>query len=128
MPTNFERVKEFHRTFGLPVLTKPQWPSAQAIERRGNLITEEKREYDEAIVAGDLVAVADAITDLLYVAYGTAAEYGIDADACFAEVHDSNMSKLGADGKPIHRPSDGKVLKGPFFREPDLATVLANQS
>jgi predicted HAD superfamily Cof-like phosphohydrolase len=87
------------------------------------LIEEELNELKEAIANDDLVEVADALADLLYVVYGAGAAFGINLDACFHEVHSSNMSKLGEDGKPIYR-EDGKVMKGPNFREPALRDIL----
>lgn len=125
--TNFQKVKRFHNKFGLPAPEAPEWPTPMALQRRNNLTAEEWNEYKQAVDERDLVAVADAITDMLFVLYGTAVEFGIDADLCFDEVYDSNMSKLGEDGKPIVRPSDGKILKGPNFRNPNLAAVLVKQ-
>jgi len=90
---------------------------------RQSLIDEETGELRDAVAAGDIVAIADALADIVYVAYGTACVYGIDLDAVLDEVHASNMTKLGADGLPIRRP-DGKVLKGPDYRPPDVAGVL----
>lgn len=128
--TNFEKVKAFQRAFNLPVLKRPTIP-ADRVELRMSLIAEEMVELREAIEAGDVVAVADALGDLAYVTYGMAAECGIDLDACFAEIHRSNMSKLGADGKPIindgvMRPDlpVGKVLKPSGWTAPDLTAVL----
>ncbi len=124
--TNFEKVREFHKAFGLPALETPQEPKENRTHLRLSLIEEELLELYEAIPAlanPNLVDVADALTDLLYVVYGMGLEFGIDLDKCFEEVHNSNMSKLGSDGKPIHR-EDGKVMKGPNFRAPDLKKVL----
>ena len=127
--TNFERVREFMEVFGQEVKNKPEWPEAETMELRIDLIEEELGELRNAIIDGDgtLVDVADALSDLLYVVYGAGHSFGIDLDDCFAEVHRSNMSKLGEDGKPIYR-EDGKVLKGPDFSEPDLTSVLFDAS
>ena len=121
--TNFELVEDFMRAFGQTVETEPCLPDKSIQELRIDLIAEELQELEDAVRDGDLIGVADALTDLLYVVYGAGHAFGIDLDSCFEEVHSSNMSKLGTDGKPIYR-EDGKVLKGPNFREPDLATVL----
>ena len=125
LKTNFQRVKEFMESFGQEVKSKPEWPDSETMELRIDLIEEELGEFKDAIVDGDgtLVDVADALSDLLYVVYGAGHSFGIDLDDCFAEVHRSNMSKLGEDGKPIYR-EDGKVLKGPNFSEPDLTSIL----
>lgn len=121
--TNQDRVREFHETFGVPVLASPRIP-LDRVELRLNILDEERRELGEAIEASDIVEVADALTDMAYLIYGTALEFGIDLNACFAEVHRSNMSKLGEDGKPIYR-EDGKVLKGEAYSPPDLRAALA---
>ena len=125
LKTNFQRVKEFMKSFGQEVKSKPAWPHWETMDLRIDLIQEELGELKDAIVNGDgtLVDVADALSDLLYVVYGAGHSFGIDLDKCFAEVHRSNMSKLGEDGKPIYR-EDGKVLKGPNFSEPDLKRVM----
>lgn len=120
--SNLSRVREFHKAFAIPVLSAPTIP-ADRVALRLALIDEERQELTEALEAGDIVEVADALTDIAYLVYGTALEFGIDLDACFAEVHRSNLSKLGGDGLPIYR-SDGKVLKGPAYSPPDLAMVL----
>lgn len=118
------QVGEFHRAFGLPVQDLPTEPvGAAQVALRQALIAEEVGELADAAAAGDLVGVADALADIVYVAYGTAHVYGIDLDAVLDEVHASNMTKLGADGRPVHR-ADGKVLKGPGYRAPDIAAVL----
>ena len=125
LKTNFQRVKEFMKSFGQEVKSKPEWPNDETMELRIDLIEEELGEFKDAILSADgtLVDVADALSDLLYVVYGAGHSFGIDLDRCFAEVHRSNMSKLGEDGKPIYR-EDGKVLKGPNFSEPDLERVM----
>ena len=117
--TNFEKVKLFMETFGQEVKDKPAFPDLDTQALRYDLIKEELEELYEAMGQKDLVEVADALTDILYVTYGAGLAYGIDLDACFDEVQRSNMSKLGADGKPIYR-EDGKILKGPNYFEPDL--------
>ena len=129
LKTNFQRVKEFMESFGQEVKSKPEWPDSETMELRIDLIEEELGEFKDAIIDGDgtLVDVADALSDLLYVVYGAGHSFGIDLDNCFAEVHRSNMSKLGEDGKPIYR-EDGKVLKGPNFSEPDLTSILFDAS
>jgi predicted HAD superfamily Cof-like phosphohydrolase len=121
--TNFELVGDFMSVFGQDVGDEPEWPSGDIQELRLDLINEELNELYDAVAAQDMVEVADALTDLLYVIYGAGHAHGIDLDACFQEVHASNMSKLGADGKPMYR-EDGKVLKGPDFFVPNLALVL----
>ena len=118
--TNFELAGDFMTAFGQEVLTKPTLPSSELAKLRLELIREEFEELTVATNAMDMIEIADALTDILYVVYGAGHAFGIDLDACYAEVHDSNMSKLGEDGKPIYR-EDGKVLKGPHFRSPDLA-------
>jgi len=121
--SNFDRVVEFMKTFGQEVKTSPEFPSKDVQNLRVELIAEELGELTEAIVARDIVEVADALTDLLYVIYGAGAAFGIDLDACFKEVHASNMSKLLSDGQVLRR-EDGKVLKGPNYFVPDLKKVL----
>lgn len=121
--TNFERVAEFHITYKCVINKIPSWPDQDTLDVRMKLIEEELQELKDGIVHKDIVEVADALTDLLYVVYGTGHSFGIDLDACFAEVHASNMTKLDENGQPIFR-EDGKVLKGPNFREPDLENVL----
>ena len=127
LKTNFEKVKEFMEVFGQKVESKPDWPDGDTMELRIDLIEEELGELRNAIIDGDgtLVDVADALSDLLYVVYGAGHSFGIDLDKCFEEVHSSNMSKLGEDGKPIYR-EDGKVLKGKNFREPNLNKILSS--
>ncbi|MTD16446.1 nucleotide pyrophosphohydrolase [Nakamurella sp. YIM 132087] len=122
------QVAEFHRAFGLPVRDLPVTGVSDEERRlRLALVEEEVGELREAAEAGDLVGVADALADIVYVVYGTAHTYGIDLDAVIDEVHASNMTKLGADGRPVRR-ADGKVLKGPDYRPPDIPAVLAKQS
>lgn len=121
--TNFEMVKEFMNTFGQEVKTKPEFPSQAIINLRRKLIDEEVAELKEGILLRDMENVAKELTDGLVVLYGAGAAFGIDLDACFKEVHASNMSKLGLDGNPIYR-EDGKVLKGPNYFQADLKKVL----
>jgi len=121
--TNFNKVAAFMDAFGQEIKEKPEFPEQKVIELRDKLIAEEFEEYREAIKNRDMVAVADALTDLLYVIYGAGLAYGIDLDTAFNIVHASNMSKLGPDGKPIYR-EDGKVQKGPGFFEPDLSVIM----
>lgn len=118
------QVGEFHRSFALPVRTAPTARiGPDQLQLRMRLIEEEVAELREATETGDLVGVADALADIVYVAYGTAHVHGIDLDAVLEEVHRSNMTKLGADGRPLRR-ADGKVLKGPHYSPPDLISVL----
>ena len=99
--TNFESVKKFMQTFGQEVRTKAGFPNDKIISLRLNLIREELSELEEAIEKKDIKEVADALTDILYVTYGAGHAFGINLDKCFEEVQNSNMSKLGSDGKPI---------------------------
>ena len=121
--TNFEKVKEFTTVFGQGVPDTPSFPAKDVIKLRIELIREEFQELKDAIKDKDLVEVADALTDILYVTYGAGVAFGIDLDACLAEVHRSNMTKLGADGKPVHR-EDGKIIKGPNYEKPNLKPIL----
>ena len=121
MSTNFEKVAEFMNAFGQTVETEPTWTSVSQL--RYDLIDEELKELGQAIEERNIVEVADALTDLLYVVYGAGHSFGLDLDKCFEEVHNSNMTKLGPEGKPIYR-EDGKVMKGPGYRAPDLKTTL----
>lgn len=121
--TNFELAGDFMQAFGQAVRTAPNFPDANTVALRVELIAEELCELQEAIHNKDIVEVADALTDLLYVVYGAGHTFGIDLDECYKEVHRSNMSKLGEDGKPIYR-KDGKVLKGPYYSPPDLNKIL----
>jgi predicted HAD superfamily Cof-like phosphohydrolase len=125
--SNFTDVKLFHDVFEVENRDTPSFPDQKTCDLRIELIREEfLDELVPAIEAHDIVAVADALTDILYVTYGAGLAFGIDLDACFAEVQRSNMSKLGADGKPIRR-ADGKVLKGTDYSPPDLKKILDNQ-
>ena len=121
--TNFLKVKQFMETFGQEVLNKPKFPNNKTIKLRIDLIKEELNELEEAINNNNLVEVADALTDILYVTYGAGHSFGIDLDACFEEVQNSNMSKLDKNGNAIYN-EDGKVLKGPNYYEPDLKKFI----
>jgi len=121
--TNFELVAEFMTAFEQDVYSNPTLRDPQTRALRHELIREELEELDEAMREKDTIEVADALTDLLYVVYGAGHAFGIDLDACFLEVHRSNMSKLGEDGNPVKR-SDGKIMKGPGFFAPNLESVL----
>jgi predicted HAD superfamily Cof-like phosphohydrolase len=121
--SNFQKVKEFMETFGQEVKTSPAFPDEDTCKLRVELIAEELKELVEAINDKDIVEVADALTDILYVTYGAGHAFGVDLDACFDEVQRSNMSKLGEDGKPIYR-EDGKILKGPNYFAPDLTKFI----
>tara|TARA_B100000214_G_C23938770_1_gene614571 strand:- start:840 stop:1181 length:342 start_codon:yes stop_codon:yes gene_type:complete len=110
-------------TFGQEVKIKPSFSSSKINELRYNLIREELDELKEALLSKDLLEVADALTDILYVTYGAGHAFGIDLDKCFNEVQNSNMSKLGKDGKPIYNEA-GKVMKGPNYFKPNLSKFL----
>jgi predicted HAD superfamily Cof-like phosphohydrolase len=114
---------EFHELFQHPIKYSPELSAANRTSLRIALINEEAREFEAAVAAGDLVEVADALGDLLYVTFGAAVEFGLDMDVIVDEIHASNLSKLGTDGKPA-RAENGKILKGPNFRPPDLARVI----
>ena len=121
--TNFNKVNVFMDAFGQEVKRSPEFPDLDTVALRYELIKEELQELFVAMAEKDMVEVADALTDILYVTYGAGHAFGIDLDACFREVQRSNMSKLGENGKPIYR-EDGKILKGPDYSEPDLKKVL----
>ena len=121
--SNFEKVGDFMEAFGQRVEMEPTWPDFNTRELRLELIQEELDELSDAVADRDMIQIADALTDLLYVVYGAGHSFGIDLDECFEEVHRSNMSKLGENGRPIHR-EDGKVMKGPGYFEPDLESIL----
>ena len=121
--TNFESVKKFMHTFGQEVRTKAGFPNDKIIGLRLDLIREELSELKEAVEKKDIKEVADALTDILYVTYGAGHAFGINLDKCFEEVQNSNMSKLGSDGKPIYN-EQGKVMKGPKYFKPDLTKFL----
>ena len=121
--TNFQKVKTFMETFGQEVKNKASFGSNKINQLRYNLIKEELDELKQAIDNKDLLEVADALTDILYVTYGAGHAFGIDLDKCFDEVQNSNMSKLGKDGKPIYNEA-GKVMKGPNYFKPDLSKFI----
>ena len=122
--TNFESVKKFMKTFGQETKEKAEFPGDKIIKLRYDLIKEELEELKEALNKKDLKEVADALTDILYVTYGAGHAFGIDLDKCFDEVQNSNMSKLGKDGKPIYNDM-GKVMKGPNYFKPNLKKFVA---
>ena len=121
--SNFSKVGTFMKTFGQEVKTKASFSTDKINKLRLSLIQEELDELSEAINNKDLLEVADALTDILYVTYGAGHAFGIDLDKCFEEVQNSNMSKLGNDGKPIFN-DHGKVMKGPNYFKPDLSKFL----
>jgi len=121
--TNFQKVKKFMETFGQEVKSSPSFSSEKINKLRYNLIKEELDEFKEALDNNDLLEVADALTDILYVTYGAGHAFGVNLDKCFEEVQNSNMSKLGADGKPIFN-ENGKVMKGPNYFKPNLNQFL----
>lgn len=124
--TTLESVQEFHETYGLPVEDAPTIADAKTNTLRINLLEEEVDELKEALENGDMVEVLDALTDIQYVLDGAYLSFGLQAvkQAAFDEVHASNMSKLGEDGKPIRREEDGKVMKGPNYWKPDMAKFV----
>ena len=121
--TNFEKVRIFMKTYGQEVKDKAGFSDAWTNKLRIDLIKEELDELTEAMQDENLLEVADALTDILYVTYGAGHAFGIDLDKCFEEVQNSNMSKLGEDGKPIYNEA-GKVMKGPNYFKPDLSKYL----
>ena len=122
--SNFESVKKFMQTFGQEVKEKAEFPKEKIITLRYDLIEEERTELKDAINKRDIKEVADALTDILYVTYGAGHAFGINLDKCFNEVQNSNMSKLGEDGKPIYNEK-GKVMKGPNYFKPNLKKFVA---
>ena len=121
--TNFNKVGVFMKTFGQEIKNQPSFSTEKINQLRVSLIQEELDELKEAMAKNDLLEVADALTDLLYVTYGAGHAFGIDLDKCFNEVQNSNMSKLGEDGKPIYNEF-GKVMKGPNYFKPDLSKFV----
>ena len=121
--SNFEKVKAFMNTFGQEVKEKTEFPNEKIIKLRYDLIKEELEEIKEAIEQKDMIEIADALTDILYVTYGAGHAFGINLDKCFNEVQESNMSKLGEDQKPIYN-ENGKVMKGPSYFKPNLNKYL----
>ena len=122
--SNFSKVGTFMKTFGQEVKTKPSLSTEKINKLRIDLIKEELEELTEAMNNKDLLEVADALTDILYVTYGAGHAFGIDLDQCFEEVQNSNMSKLDENGKPIYNDS-GKVMKGPNYFKPDLSQFVS---
>ena len=121
--TNFQKVGVFMKTFGQEVKTVSGLSNEKINSLRISLISEELDELKKAISDNDIIEVADALTDILYVTYGAGHAFGINLDKCFDEVQRSNMSKLGKDGKPIYNDA-GKVMKGPKYFKPDLSKFL----
>ena len=121
--SNFSKVGTFMKTFGQEVKTKPSFSTDKINQLRLDLIKEELEELKEAMNNKDLLEVADALTDILYVTYGAGHAFGIDLDKCFEEVQNSNMSKLDENGKPIYNEA-GKVMKGPNYFKPDLSKFV----
>ena len=121
--TNFEKVRLFMKTYGQEVKDKAGFSDVKTNKLRIDLIKEELEELIEAMHDKNLLEVADALTDILYVTYGAGHAFGIDLDKCFDEVQNSNMSKLGEDGKPIYNKA-GKVMKGPNYFKPNLSKYL----
>ncbi len=121
--SNFNKVKTFMQTFGQEVKTKPSFNTDKVNNLRYDLIKEELDELKVAMKNNDLLEVADALTDILYVTYGAGHAFGINLDKCFEEVQSSNMSKLDENGKPIYSEA-GKVLKGPKYFKPNLSKYV----
>ena len=121
---NFESVRKFMETFGQEIKEKASFPNDKITSLRYDLIQEELNEFKDAVLKKDIKEVADALTDILYVTYGAGHAFGINLDKCFQEVQNSNMSKLGADGKPIYN-NRGKVMKGPNYFKPNLSKFVA---
>ena len=124
--SNFSKVFQFMHSFGQETLSRPTLPHVDLAELRLDLIQEEVDELATAFINQDIVEIADALTDILYVTYGAGHAFGLDLDECFEEVHQSNMSKLGIDGKPIYR-EDGKVLKGRGYKPPQLGRIIQSK-
>ena len=121
--SNFDKVKKFMKTFGQEVNSSPSFPKEKIVKLRYELIKEELSELNKAIEDKNIEEVADALTDILYVTYGAGHAFGINLDKCFEEVQNSNMSKLGDDGKPIYNEK-GKVMKGPNYFKPNLKKTI----
>ena len=122
--SNFNKVGTFMKTFGQEVKTEPSFSTEKINKLRIDLIKEELQELTDAMNNKDLLEVADALTDILYVTYGAGHAFGINLDKCFDEVQSSNMSKLGENGEPIYNES-GKVMKGPNYFKPDLSKFVS---
>lgn len=121
----WRNVREFHEAFNLAYPDRPTLLSDEMAEARQRILDEEVRELAEAAKGGDLVEIAHELADVVYAAYGTAISYGIELDAVIAEIHRANMTKLGADGRPIER--DGKVQKGERYQPPNVGRILGRQ-
>ena len=121
--SNFEDVKFFMKTYGQEIKNKAIFPEDNIVKLRYDLIKEELDELKKAIIQKDLIEIADALTDILYVTYGAGHAFGIDLDKCFAEVQRSNMSKLDVNGRPIFN-ENGKVMKGPNYIKPNLKKFI----
>ena len=121
--SNFEKVGDFMEAFGQEVLYVPTMPDFNLSALRLDLIEEEVQELRDGLANKSMLEIADALTDILSVVYGAGHAFGLDLDDCFHEVHSSNMTKLGSDGRPLYR-EDGKVMKGPNYREPDLTKFV----
>ena len=121
--SNFEKVGKFMKTFGQEVKNKAKFPEEKIVKLRYDLIAEELEEFKVALKDKNIKEVADALTDILYVTYGAGHAFGINLDICFEEVQNSNMSKLGEDGKPIYNEF-GKVMKGPNYFKPNLEKLI----
>lgn len=126
MKQALEKVDEFHRAFHVPTRSLPGLPGNDRRSLRADLLKEEYCEYLYAEYTDNLLRIADALADMVVIICGTALEYGIPLDRVFEEVHRSNMSKLGADGKPVYR-EDGKVLKGPGYFRPNIMRALSRE-
>ena len=124
--SNFSKVFQFMHSFGQETLSRPTLPDNELADLRLDLIQEEVGELLTALEKKDIVEIADALTDILYVTYGAGHAFGLDLDECFEEVHQSNMSKLGIDGKPIYR-EDGKELKGRGYKPPQLGRIIQSK-
>ena len=122
--SNFNKVGIFMKTFGQEVKNKPSFSTNKINKLRFDLIKEELDELKEAMDNNDLLEVADALTDILYVTYGAGHAFGVDLDKCFDEVQNSNMSKLDENGEPIYNES-GKVMKGPNYFKPNLSKFVS---
>jgi len=121
--SNFEMVGDFMEAFGQEVLYMPSMPDTNLAALRLDLINEEVQELRDGLGKKSMLEIADTLTDILYVVYGAGHAFGIDLDECFNEVHRSNMTKLGEDGRPLYR-EDGKVMKGPNYEDPNLEQFL----
>ena len=121
--SNFQKVETFMNIFGQDVKSKPEIPDKKTVKLRLSLIKEELQELEHAINDNNIIEIADALTDILYVTYGAGHAFGINLDSCFEEIQQSNMSKLGRDNKPLYN-DEGKVMKGPNYFKPNLKKIL----